>query len=149
MNKQVDILPAVKTTLGQWLEQYPESHILSTRTGHTRNYSVYPYGTYYTDENIIFDVRHQEQLELHPKEIISYVWEPDGKTPHNQFSGDSLQFVHAEIQRQDTQQAELSGRTVRARWDAQMGTVVVEEIDGTVLPSSIAFAFVYPAFYGK
>ncbi|MEM9807901.1 MAG: DUF3179 domain-containing protein [Cyanobacteria bacterium P01_D01_bin.56] len=149
VNKQVDMLPAVKTTLGQWLEQYPESQVLSIRTGYTRDYSGYPYGTYYTDEKIIFDVRNQDQLELHPKEIVSYVWEPDEKTPHNQFSGDSLQFVHTEVQQQGTQEAELSGRTVRSRWDEQMETVVVEELDGTVIPSSTAFAFVYPAFYGE
>ncbi|MEM9267241.1 MAG: DUF3179 domain-containing protein [Cyanobacteria bacterium P01_F01_bin.13] len=149
VNKQVDMLPAVKTTLGHWLAQYPDSQILSTRTGHTRNYDGYPYGTYYTDERIVFDVRNQDQLELHPKTIVSYVWEPDGKTPHNQFSGDSLQFVHDEVQQQGSQEAELSGRTVRARWDEQMETVVVEELDGTVIPSSTAFAFVYPAFYGE
>ncbi|NEQ52279.1 MAG: DUF3179 domain-containing protein [Leptolyngbya sp. SIO3F4] len=149
VNKQVDILPAVKTTLGQWLEEYPDSQILSTRTGHARNYSGYPYGTYYTDEAIVFPVRNQDQLKLHPKTIVSYVWESDEKMPHNQFSGDSLQFVHDEVQQQGSQEAELSGRTVRARWEEQMETVVVEELDGTVIPSSTAFAFVYPAFYGE
>ncbi|MEM9487239.1 MAG: DUF3179 domain-containing protein [Cyanobacteria bacterium P01_F01_bin.116] len=149
VNKQVDMLPATKTTLGQWLEQYPDSQILSTRTGHKRNYSGYPYGTYYTDETIVFDVRNQDQLELHPKEIVSYVWEPDGETPHNRFSGDSFQFVHDEVKRQGSQEAELSGRTVQARWDESLETVVVEEMDGTVIPSSTAFAFVYPAFYGE
>ena len=83
VNKPVDMLPAVKTTLGQWLVQYPDSQILSTRTGHTRDYSGYPYGTYYIDETIVFDVRNQNQLELHPKTIVSYIWEPDDKPPHN------------------------------------------------------------------
>lgn len=149
VNKQVDMLPAVKTSLGRWLKQYPDSQILSTRTGYTRDYSGYPYGTYYTDERIIFDVRNQDQRELHPKAIVSYVWEPDGETPHNRFSGDSLQFVHDELKQLGSQEAQLSGRTVQARWDATLDTVVVEELDGTVIPSSTAFAFVYPAFYGK
>ncbi|MEO0352437.1 MAG: DUF3179 domain-containing protein [Cyanobacteria bacterium P01_A01_bin.15] len=149
VNQQVDMLPTVKTTLGQWLEQYPDSQILSTRTGYDRNYEGYPYGTYYTDERIVFDVRNQDQRELHPKAIVSYVWEPDGQIPHNRFSGDSLQFVHAELQQQGSQEAELAGRTVRARWDESFETVIVEELDGTVIPSSTAFAFVYPAFYGE
>lgn len=71
VNQQVERLPAVKTTLGQWLEQYPESQILSMRTGHTRDYSGYPYGTYYTDDRLVFDVRNQDQLGLHPKAIVS------------------------------------------------------------------------------
>ena len=94
-------------------------------------------------------MRNQDQLELHPKTIVSYVWEPDGKTPQNQFSGDSLQFVHNELKQQGSQEAQLSGRTVRARWDETLDPGVVEELDGTVIPSSTAFAFVYPAFYGE
>ena len=97
----------------------------------------------------MFDERNQDQRELHPKAIVSYVWEPDGQIPHNRFSGDSLQFVHDELQQQGSQEAELSGRTVRARWDEKLDTVIVEELDGTVIPSSTAFAFVYPAFYGE
>lgn len=149
VNQQVDRLPAVKTTLGQWLEQYPDSQILSTRTGHNRNYEGYPYGTYYTDDQIVFEVRNQDQQMLHPKTIVSYVWEPDEKTPHNQFSGDSLQFVHDEVKLRGRQEAELLGRTIQARWDEALETVIVEEMDGTVIPSSTAFAFVYPAFYGE
>ena len=119
------------------------------RTGHTRDYSGYPYGTYYTDVRLVFDVRNQNQLELHPKELVSYVWESDGETPQNQFFGGSLQFVHDEVQPQGSQAAKLSGRMVRARWDETLDTVVIEGLDGTVIPSSTAFAFVYPAFYGE
>ena len=97
----------------------------------------------------MFDARNQDQLNLHPKEIVSYVWEPDGKTPHHQFSGDSLQFVHAELKQQGQPPPELAGRPIRARWDEPLETVVVEELDGTVIPSSTAFAFVYSAFYGS
>ncbi len=57
VNQTLERLPAVKTTLGEWLAQHPDSQILSTQTGHQRNYQGYPYGTYYTDGNIIFPVR--------------------------------------------------------------------------------------------
>ena len=148
VNQTLARIPAVKTTLANWLAQYPDSQILSTRTGHSRNYQGYPYGTYYTDNQIIFPVRNQEQRNLHPKAIVSYVWQVDNQTPHNQFSGDTHQFVHEEIQQIGSQEIEFAGRTIRARWDEALSTVVVEEQDGTVIPSSTAFAFVYPAFYG-
>ncbi|MEO0533961.1 MAG: DUF3179 domain-containing protein [Cyanobacteria bacterium P01_A01_bin.123] len=147
VNQTLDRIPAVKTTLDDWLAQHPNSQILSTRTGHNRDYQRYPYGTYYTDEQIIFPVRNQAQRDLHPKTIVSYVWEPDSQTPFNQFSGDSHQFVHTELEQLGSQEVEFAGRTIRARWDASLSTVVVKELDGTVMPSTTAFAFVYPAFY--
>lgn len=147
VNQTLERLPAVKTTLGEWLTQHPDSQILSTQTGHQRDYQGYPYGTYYTDDQIIFPVRGQEGRSLHPKAIVSYVWEADGQTPHDRFSGDSHQFVHDELRQIGQQQVELAGRPVLARWDESLSTVVVEELDGTVIPSTTAFAFVYPAFY--
>ena len=148
VNQPLDQVPVVKTTLAEWLAQYPDSQILSTRTGYNRDYSGYPYGSYYTDEHILFPVRNQERRELHPKAIVSYVWEPDSQTPHNQFSGDSHQFIHEELKQVNSQEVELAGRQIRARWDEDLSTVVVEEMGGTVIPSTTAFAFVYPAFYG-
>ena len=147
VNHFLERIPSVKTTLGEWLSQYPDSQILSTRTGYQRDYSGYPYGSYYTDENIIFPVRDQERLEHHPKAIATYIWEPDGQTPHNQFSGNSHQFIHDELRQLGTQEVEFGGRMVLARWDDALSTVIVEDSDGTVIPSSTAFAFVYPAFF--
>jgi len=148
VNQNLDRVPAVKTTLGAWLAQHPDSQILSTQTGHRRDYQHYPYGTYYTDERIIFPVRHQDQLEHHPKTIVSYVWEADDQTPHNRFSGDSYAFVHDQLAQGGTQEVELAGRTLLARWDSDLATVVVEDRDGHEIPSTTAFAFVYPAFFG-
>ncbi|MEM6867806.1 MAG: DUF3179 domain-containing protein [Cyanobacteria bacterium P01_C01_bin.121] len=97
VNQSLKRLPAVKTTLGAWVEQHPDSQILSMRTGHDRDYTRYPYGTYYTDENIIFPVRNQHRLAHHPKEIVSYIWSADNATPFNEFSGASHAFVHEEV----------------------------------------------------
>ncbi len=148
VNEELPRIPVTRTTLGAWLDLHPDSQILSTETGYDRDYSGYPYGTYYTDTNLIFPVRNLETLEHHPKEIVSYVWEPDNNTPHNEFSGASHPFVHGEIAAIGEQVMEFNGRQIRVRWDAGLETVVVEEIDGTVIPSSSAFAFVYPAYFG-
>lgn len=147
VNQSLDRLPVVKTTLASWLEQYPESKVLSTSTGYSRNYSGYPYGSYYTDTNLYFPVRNQEELALHPKEIVSYVWEADEATPLNDFSGDSFQFIHQQVELLGEMMVTLSGRSVTAKWDPMLETVIVEDADGSVLPSSTAFAFVYPAFF--
>ncbi len=149
VNHSLKRIPAIKTTLGAWLKQYPDSKILSTDTGYSRNYQRYPYGTYYTDENIIFPVRNQSKLDLHPKAIVSYIWEADKDTPNNRFSGASYQFSHAELAKIGEKVVEFNGRTIRARWDRNLETVIVEDSDRDRIPSSTAFAFVYPAFFSE
>ena len=149
VNRSLDKIPATKTTLGSWLAQHPNSKILSTDTGHRRNYQAYPYGSYYTDNQIIFPVRHQDQRQHSPKDIITYIWEPDQATPHNRFSGSSHQFVHDDLKQTGQQQLTFNQRPIQARWDSQLETVVIEDMDGEPIPSSTAFAFVYPAFFWR
>ncbi len=147
VNSSLAKIPAIKTTLGSWLAKYPESKILSTDTGYTRAYHRYPYGTYYTDERIIFPTRDRDTLTLHPKAIVSYIWEANEETPHNRFAGASYEFPHEEWSKIGEKVMEFNGREIKARWDEEMETVVVEELDGTTIPSSTAFAFVYPAYF--
>ncbi|NER79372.1 MAG: DUF3179 domain-containing protein [Leptolyngbya sp. SIO1D8] len=147
MNQSLSRYPAVKTTLGAWVKKYPETKILATDTGYARDYFRYPYGTYLTDDLIIFPVRNQAERSLHPKASITYIWEADNATPFNQFSGASHQFIHANFQENVEQQIMFNGRQIRAYWDAELATVMVTEMDGQPLASSPAFAFVYPAFF--
>ena len=147
VNSSLQRIPAIKTNLGAWLAKYPDSKILSTDTGYLRDYRNYPYGSYYTDNRIIFPVRNQENLALHPKAIVSYIWEEDRNRPNNLFSGASYQFAHEELKQVGEKVVPFNGREIRARWDARLETVVVEELDGSPLPSSTAFAFVYAAYF--
>jgi len=149
VNQSLERLPSVKTSLGDWLEKHPDSKILATDTGYNRNYQGYPYGSYYTDDRIIFSVRNQDQRELHPKAIVSYIWESGNETPKGEFSGASQQFPHEEMKRVGEKTVQFNGRKIKARWDEELETVIVEEMDGTRIPSSPAFAFVYPAFFGE
>ncbi|NER00222.1 MAG: DUF3179 domain-containing protein [Cyanothece sp. SIO2G6] len=77
----------------------------------------------------------------------SYIWQDDAQTPHNQFSGESQQFIHAEIEQPGRQEMEWGDRTIEAVWDETLSTIIVRADDGTIIPSSTAFAFVYPAFF--
>ena len=147
VNRPLKRLPIVKTNLGNWLKKYPNSQVLSTETGHSRDYFRYPYGEYLTSKDLVFPVRNQDKLAHHPKAIVSYVWEPDQKTPNNLFSGVSHQFIHEEVKRVSNQTINFNGRQIRARWEQQLETVIIEESDGSTVPSTTAFAFVYPAFF--
>lgn len=149
VNTSLKRIPAVKTTLKDWLKKYPQSKILATETGHSRDYFDYPYGNYYTSENLVFSVRNQEQLKTHPKAIVSYIWEANNQTPRNRFSGISQQFNHTELRKLGSKKVNFGDREVIASWSKELSTVIVEELDGTIIPDSTAFAFVYPAYFGN
>lgn len=54
--------PVLETTWATWKEMYPGTQVMTTNTGHDRNYSNYPYGDYRTnDAYIIFPVSNTDE----------------------------------------------------------------------------------------
>ncbi len=53
----IDLHMIVETTWRTWKELYPDTEVMSTQTGFNRNYGVYPYGDYRTNnDRILFPV---------------------------------------------------------------------------------------------
>ncbi|MBA3562582.1 MAG: DUF3179 domain-containing protein [Gammaproteobacteria bacterium] len=149
VDQSLDRLPVVKTTLGAWRERHAGTRVLSVDTGHRRDYFESPYGTYDRNRELVFPVRNQDALEVHPKAIVSYVWEPGEERERDSAGGPSAQVVHTELKDRGEQQVRLGERVIRAQWDAKLGTVTFTDEEGRTVPSSTAFAFVYPAFFGE
>lgn len=66
---QLKIIPFDVITWGDWKTIHPETLVLTTDTGYIRSYATDPYGSYYTEPQIIFPVEHSDD-RMHPKEII-------------------------------------------------------------------------------
>lgn len=59
--REINVIPLIETTLSTWLEAYPDSEILNEDTGFNRNYGVYPYGDYRTnDARILFPISNND-----------------------------------------------------------------------------------------
>lgn len=57
INTRINTSPVVETTWATWKEMYPNSMVMNTNTGFSRNYQQFPYGDYRTNNaNIIFPV---------------------------------------------------------------------------------------------
>ena len=92
-------LPVVETTLGTWREMYPDSLLLTRQTGYSRDYDRYPYESYRTDGNLLFEVEPLDR-RLDLKTRVLGVWMDDaarayridefgpGVTVHNDTIGD-------------------------------------------------------------
>ena len=59
----------IETTWKTWKNMYPSSRILSRKTGYSRSYGSYPYGSYRENESLIFTVSNTDS-RLHAKERV-------------------------------------------------------------------------------
>ena len=51
---------------------HPDTLVLTTDTGHIRSYATDPYGSYYTEPQIMFPVEHRDD-RMNPKESDSRI----------------------------------------------------------------------------
>jgi len=68
----------VETTWETWKEMYPESTVVSTETGFARNYQVYPYGDYRTNnDNLIFPVNPLDRRLPSKDRVLGVIYDND------------------------------------------------------------------------
>lgn len=145
-NQELEKIVSVKTTLGKWKTKYPNTKILSTNTGYNRNYFHHPYENYSNNDNLNYPVRNQDKLKINPKDIISYIWKADNKTPKDKFSGNFKQIIHKEIKEKGEEIFFFDDMEIKAIWDKDLETVRFFNGENEI-GASTAFGFVYPAFF--
>lgn len=72
-DKSLKTLPVELTTWSNWTERYPNTKVLSRKTGHKRDYSKNPYKSYFSHERLMFPARPKSK-KLHQKERVLGVW---------------------------------------------------------------------------
>ena len=76
--KSLAQVPLIWTSWGQWKQRYPETEVLSRRTGYGRNYRRDPYGSYgpkesyYAEGGPIFPTMHSNNRYLPKQEIYGF-----------------------------------------------------------------------------
>lgn len=76
-NEILKQIPIVTTNWGRWKKEHPKTLVLSRNTGHIRDYSAYPYGTYEQDDDLYFGVKNLNK-KLQIKTVV-YGIELNGK----------------------------------------------------------------------
>ena len=146
-HEQLQRLVAHRTTLGAWKKAYPDTQVLSTETGYTRNYEHYPYGDYYTNNELIFPVENQTSLTGHPKEIMQVFFVDETQKPFNTYGGDTYTLKHAEVKAEKEQRFKVGNQTITAEWDEGLNTIRFYDKAKKELPSMAAFGFVAEVFF--
>jgi len=67
--RELTTVPMAMVEWQTWREAHPDTRVLSTETGHARDYQRGPYGDYETSDRIMFPLAN-ENLSLHPKTVV-------------------------------------------------------------------------------
>ena len=74
------LVTVLETTWGVWKTMYPDTEVLTTNTGFSRNYGVYPYGDYRTNNGyLIFPLTKQDSRIPAKQRVHSIIYDDKAK----------------------------------------------------------------------
>lgn len=133
----LDMLPLTHTSWQDWYERFPNSLVLSNKTGFQRDYNRSPYGNYEKSKSLYFPVKTMN-YDYHPKEYVLGL-KIDGKTKVYPF---------AELAKvQSPYQDKLGEHRLTVFFDAQNRTGKIMDINKREIPTVTSFWFAWMAFY--
>jgi len=130
---------AIRHELWQrWRERVGQSgKVLSTDTGHRRNYRLSPYGDYDHSERLYFQVTHTSR-RYHPKTWV-LGWS------HN---GESKAWPFPELAEHGAVlEDRIGGKPVQLRYDPEVPSAELRDETGNLLPATRAFWFAWYTFH--
>jgi hypothetical protein len=125
------------TTWGDWHTAHPATLVLSTQTGHVRNYDRDPYLGYAERRDLLFDTTHVDP-RYHPKEWVLGL-EINGVTKAYSFA--ELKNVTMPLHDQ------VGGQRITLHFNARARSAFVTDAGGKPLPSVTAFWFAWYTFH--
>jgi hypothetical protein len=129
-------LPSTVTSWEKWRNEYPQTQVLSLKTGYVRDYSSDPYEDYYQSKRGLFSF-----LKPGPgagaKELVIGV-ELDGKT--NAYRLDMLR------EKQEITDV-THGRSIKLRYDIKTDTVTVKDETGMTIDYMATYWMVWKGIY--
>ncbi|WP_152208118.1 DUF3179 domain-containing protein [Marinobacter changyiensis] len=130
---------AIRHELWQgWRERVgSDGQVLSTDTGHRRNYRMSPYGAYDHSERLYFPVTHTSR-KYHPKTWV-LGWTHNGESKAWPFP--ELEDYGAVLEDR------VGGKAVWIHYDPEVPSAELRDESGKLLPATRAFWFAWYAFH--
>ena len=125
------------TSWADWRQRHPDTLVLSTDTGHRRDYGRDPYAGYRDNPAIWFQVSHRDDRYPSKELVLGLALDGDFRAyPFSELAQAPAGWVDR-----------FRGRALHIRFDRQHQTAWVEDPDGNELPSLISFWFAWVAFH--
>lgn len=138
--KVLPSVPLSHTSWADWRRRHPRTEVLSTDTGHARDYGRDPYAGYDRVPRLIFDVQHRDGR--HPLKEWVLGLRVNGKAKAYPFS-----VLERVVDRTGSLQDKVGGQRLRIRYDRVHRTAEAVDEQGRPLAGVMAFWFAWVAFH--
>ena len=132
-------IPISHTTWRDWLEQHPDSMVLSDDTGHSRDYQRDPYAGYEESRYTYFAVNNEAPDSYHPKEIVVGL-EVDGVYK-------AYPFIELDNQGKNQFSDNVNGTRFDFAWDSANRSITITDTGGQEVAGIQGFWFAWFAFH--
>lgn len=138
VNKTLKIIPSSHTSWAAWKKKYPQTKVLSTKTGFGRDYNRTPYGSYTTNSSIYFPTAFKSK-KYHPKERVLGIT----------INGKHKVYPFSELAKSGggVLLDQFSGKKLRLEFDVTNRDGEIKDSTGKILPSVNSFWFAWYAFH--
>ena len=133
-------VPMTHTSWADWRSRHPRTEVLSTDTGHARDYGRDPYAGYDRVPRLIFDVQHRDGR--HPLKEWVLGLRVNGKAKAYPFS-----VLDRVVDRTGSLQDKVGGQRVTIRFDRTHRTAEAVDQQGRPVVGILAFWFAWVAFH--
>jgi len=139
VGERLKAFPVSHTTWRDWVKQHPDTQVLSTATGYSRDYSRNPYKGYEQSRQLYFGVNQRAPDTYHPKEQIIGL-EIDGVYK-------AYPFAELEKNNQSQFKDSINGVSITIDWDSENRSVELFDSSGGRIAGIQGFWFAWFAFH--
>lgn len=137
--QSLTMLPVRHTSWAEWKKRYPDTLVLSTKTGYFRDYSRNPYSGYEQSQRLYFSVSHIAPNRYHPKERVLGI-EVEGHFK-------AYPFYELNKNQQAKFDDQLAGKKLQVHWQAKSEQAWVTDSQGREIPAITGFWFAWYTFH--
>ena len=132
-------IPISHTTWRDWVARHPDTRVLSTETGFSRDYARNPYQGYEQSRQLYFGVNNKAPQNYHPKEQVIGL----------EFNGVYKAYPFVELEKHGEPQFKdsVNGISVTINWDSTNQSVILSNSKGVEIAGIQGFWFAWFAFH--
>ena len=138
VNQSLTVIPSSHTSWAAWKKKQPNTLVLSTKTGFSRDYNRSPYGGYTKNTSVYFPTAFKSK-KYHPKERVLGI-SINGK--HKVYPFSELSKLSTSTLKDD-----FNGQKLQLRFDTENRDGSIMDESGNILPSLNTFWFAWYAFH--
>ncbi len=135
--KRLTLLPLIHTTWRAWKRKYPDTKVLSKKTGHFRNYNDSPYSGYEASDQIMFPVKHKDNRLSRKEWVLGVLINEEAKA-----------YSFKRLRKEQTSvKDKVGGQDIIVVYDVENESAVITDDQNNIIPSTQVYWFAWVAFY--